>query len=138
MRAHAGTGRGGRARRVPTGVSALGGVRGKDHISPRPCALGACLIGITGQLSTEPQRIGTPGGEEAEVVMSGSGSMCPTEAQNGGSCGAARDPRVTGRAVGNKVTVVLGAQWGDEGKGKVVDLLAQDADIVCRCQVSRG
>uniref|UniRef100_A0A8C5MBH4 Adenylosuccinate synthetase n=1 Tax=Leptobrachium leishanense TaxID=445787 RepID=A0A8C5MBH4_9ANUR len=34
----------------------------------------------------------------------------------------------------NKVTVVLGAQWGDEGKGKVVDLLAQDADIVCRCQ----
>uniref|UniRef100_A0A8C5NDB0 Adenylosuccinate synthetase n=1 Tax=Gouania willdenowi TaxID=441366 RepID=A0A8C5NDB0_GOUWI len=37
-------------------------------------------------------------------------------------------------AVGNKVTVVLGAQWGDEGKGKVVDLLAQDADMVCRCQ----
>lgn len=33
------------------------------------------------------------------------------------------------------MTVVLGAQWGDEGKGKVVDLLAQDADIVCRCQV---
>uniref|UniRef100_A0A8C5I0S7 Adenylosuccinate synthetase n=1 Tax=Gouania willdenowi TaxID=441366 RepID=A0A8C5I0S7_GOUWI len=32
------------------------------------------------------------------------------------------------------VTVVLGAQWGDEGKGKVVDLLAMDADIVCRCQ----
>uniref|UniRef100_A0A8D0GVW2 Adenylosuccinate synthetase isozyme 2 n=1 Tax=Sphenodon punctatus TaxID=8508 RepID=A0A8D0GVW2_SPHPU len=38
------------------------------------------------------------------------------------------------RHSGNKVTVVLGAQWGDEGKGKVVDLLAQDADIVCRCQ----
>lgn len=35
----------------------------------------------------------------------------------------------------HKVTVVLGAQWGDEGKGKVVDLLAIDADIVCRCQV---
>jgi adenylosuccinate synthase len=34
-----------------------------------------------------------------------------------------------------KVTVVLGAQWGDEGKGKVVDMLAIDADIVCRCQV---
>ncbi|XP_033000274.1 adenylosuccinate synthetase isozyme 2 isoform X2 [Lacerta agilis] len=38
------------------------------------------------------------------------------------------------RHPGNKVAVVLGAQWGDEGKGKVVDLLAQDADIVCRCQ----
>ncbi|XP_076816792.1 adenylosuccinate synthetase isozyme 1-like [Clavelina lepadiformis] len=36
--------------------------------------------------------------------------------------------------VPNKVTVVLGAQWGDEGKGKVVDLLATDADIVCRVQ----
>lgn len=35
----------------------------------------------------------------------------------------------------NKVTVVLGAQWGDEGKGKVVDLLAVNSDIVCRCQV---
>ncbi|GBP17909.1 Adenylosuccinate synthetase [Eumeta japonica] len=34
----------------------------------------------------------------------------------------------------NKVTVVLGAQWGDEGKGKVVDLLAVDSDVVCRCQ----
>lgn len=35
-----------------------------------------------------------------------------------------------------KVTVVLGAQWGDEGKGKVVDMLSVQADIVCRCQVS--
>ena len=33
------------------------------------------------------------------------------------------------------VTVVLGAVWGDEGKGKLVDFLAQDGDIVCRCNV---
>uniref|UniRef100_A0A3Q2KNI6 Adenylosuccinate synthetase isozyme 2 n=5 Tax=Equus TaxID=9789 RepID=A0A3Q2KNI6_HORSE len=46
-----------------------------------------------------------------------------------GDCGRPR-----ARPGGNRVTVVLGAQWGDEGKGKVVDLLAQDADIVCRCQ----
>ena len=31
-------------------------------------------------------------------------------------------------------TVVVGAQWGDEGKGKIVDLLAQSSDIVCRYQ----
>ncbi|KAG7254757.1 hypothetical protein CRUP_027872 [Coryphaenoides rupestris] len=37
---------------------------------------------------------------------------------------------VVAPSVGNRVAVVLGAQWGDEGKGKVVDLLAQDADIV--------
>lgn len=36
---------------------------------------------------------------------------------------------------GSKVTVILGAQWGDEGKGKVVDMLAANVDIVCRCQV---
>ncbi|XP_071053364.1 adenylosuccinate synthetase isoform X2 [Onthophagus taurus] len=34
----------------------------------------------------------------------------------------------------SKVTVVLGAQWGDEGKGKVVDMLSTQADVVCRCQ----
>ena len=30
--------------------------------------------------------------------------------------------------------VVVGAQWGDEGKGKVVDLLARDAELVVRFQ----
>ena len=30
--------------------------------------------------------------------------------------------------------VVVGAQWGDEGKGKVVDYLAKDADIIARYQ----
>lgn len=36
----------------------------------------------------------------------------------------------------NTASVVLGVQFGDEGKGKIVDLLCQNADIVCRCQVS--
>ena len=31
-------------------------------------------------------------------------------------------------------TVVVGAQWGDEGKGKIVDLLAERADVVARYQ----
>ena len=31
-------------------------------------------------------------------------------------------------------TVVLGTQWGDEGKGKIVDLLAANVDIVARYQ----
>jgi len=31
-------------------------------------------------------------------------------------------------------TVVVGAQWGDEGKGKIVDVLAAEADIVARYQ----
>ncbi len=30
--------------------------------------------------------------------------------------------------------VVVGVQWGDEGKGKVVDLLAREADIIARFQ----
>ncbi len=32
------------------------------------------------------------------------------------------------------VTVVIGSQWGDEGKGKIVDLLSEDLDIVARYQ----
>jgi adenylosuccinate synthase len=32
------------------------------------------------------------------------------------------------------VSVVLGGQWGDEGKGKLVDILSAAADVVCRCQ----
>jgi adenylosuccinate synthase len=29
-------------------------------------------------------------------------------------------------------TLIIGTQWGDEGKGKIVDLLAADADVVVR------
>ena len=32
------------------------------------------------------------------------------------------------------VLVVVGAQWGDEGKGKVTDLLCEQADVVVRYQ----
>jgi len=32
------------------------------------------------------------------------------------------------------VQVILGAQWGDEGKGKIVDLLAEHAHVVARYQ----
>src|ERR671934_8263 len=41
-----------------------------------------------------------------------------------------RDPLPNSPAV--PATVIVGAQWGDEGKGKIVDLLAQRADVVCR------
>ncbi len=34
----------------------------------------------------------------------------------------------------DRCTVVVGAQWGDEGKGKIVDVLAADADIIARYQ----
>ena len=32
------------------------------------------------------------------------------------------------------VSVVIGSKWGDEGKGKIVDLISQDVDIVARYQ----
>jgi len=31
-------------------------------------------------------------------------------------------------------TILVGAQWGDEGKGKIIDVLTNDADIVVRTQ----
>jgi len=30
--------------------------------------------------------------------------------------------------------IIVGTQWGDEGKGKVVDLLAEQADFIVRFQ----
>ncbi|MFY9075767.1 adenylosuccinate synthase [Malaciobacter mytili] len=33
-----------------------------------------------------------------------------------------------------KADLIVGIQWGDEGKGKIVDMLAQKYDIVCRSQ----
>lgn len=31
-------------------------------------------------------------------------------------------------------TILVGAQWGDEGKGKIIDVLTDRADLVVRCQ----
>ncbi len=31
-------------------------------------------------------------------------------------------------------TVLVGSQWGDEGKGKMTDFLAQDAEVIVRYQ----
>ena len=33
-----------------------------------------------------------------------------------------------------KADIIVGIQWGDEGKGKIVDMLAQKYDMVCRSQ----
>jgi adenylosuccinate synthase len=33
-----------------------------------------------------------------------------------------------------KADLIVGIQWGDEGKGKIVDRLAQEYDVVCRYQ----
>jgi adenylosuccinate synthase len=47
----------------------------------------------------------------------------------------ARIPRAAGAAGKLRrvpATVIVGAQWGDEGKGKIVDLLAETSDLVCR------
>ncbi|MEE9441949.1 MAG: adenylosuccinate synthase [candidate division Zixibacteria bacterium] len=39
-----------------------------------------------------------------------------------------------GGRIERKNRVVVGSQWGDEGKGKVVDLLSREADMVARFQ----
>ena len=31
-------------------------------------------------------------------------------------------------------TILVGAQWGDEGKGKIIDVLTEEADVVVRTQ----
>ncbi|MCY3547087.1 MAG: adenylosuccinate synthase [Gemmatimonadetes bacterium] len=41
---------------------------------------------------------------------------------------------VNGSALNGSCTVVVGCQWGDEGKGKIVDVLAGDVDVIARYQ----
>src|SRR6266704_443515 len=44
-------------------------------------------------------------------------------------------PRASGQNFAQKVmanTILIGAQWGDEGKGKIIDVLTAQADIVVR------
>ena len=41
---------------------------------------------------------------------------------------------VHGGALNGSCTVVVGCQWGDEGKGKIVDVLAGDVDVIARYQ----
>ena len=45
----------------------------------------------------------------------------------------AENPVSDGASAG-RCTVVVGGQWGDEGKGKIVDVLASEADIIARYQ----
>lgn len=71
-------------------------------------------------------------GDAEEIVSNGANGHTEKEPD----ARLAKRPRLLeANQVKNKATVVLGAQWGDEGKGKVVDMLAGDADIVARCQV---
>src|SRR5205823_138172 len=51
-----------------------------------------------------------------------------------GSSAPQQQPRPRPRLTHVPATVIVGAQWGDEGKGKIVDLLAQHSDVVCRYQ----
>lgn len=121
-----GAGRGPGARRSPRRVTAPAGPAPGPPPAPRRLLLMARARG--------PRRaLGRPGAADERASMSG------TRASNDRPPGAGGVKR--GRlqqeaaATGSRVTVVLGAQWGDEGKGKVVDLLATDADIISRCQV---
>jgi adenylosuccinate synthase len=41
---------------------------------------------------------------------------------------------VSSRTDADRCTVVVGCQWGDEGKGKIVDVLAEGVDVVARYQ----
>lgn len=66
------------------------------------------VIGILQDISRKVSNI--------ETLLGGTGSP---QAQNG-------------KSKESGIDIVLGAQWGDEGKGKLVDLLSQDYDVCAR------
>ena len=63
-----------------------------------------------------------PGSAGARVTGAGLKGVEPT------------NTKLNTSALRGSCTVVVGCQWGDEGKGKVVDVLAGDVDVVARYQ----
>ena len=66
------------------------------------------------------------------------GVVCLQQVDGGGvaQCSSADGPvrnvLVDPTGIQSRFAVVLGAQWGDEGKGKLVDILAQRAELCVR------
>lgn len=78
-----------------------------------------------------PQKTSTlrvPPENLAEVLKNISGAVSEIESSLGLESSAVRAS--TKRK--QKIDVVLGAQWGDEGKGKLVDMLSQEYDVCAR------
>ena len=73
--------------------------------------------------------------DEMRELVEGAWAMCVPKRVAAAYAASKAGPRPTdvgarapsGRLGGVPATVVVGAQWGDEGKGKIVDLLAQQA-----------
>lgn len=83
--------------------------------------------------TTETCKVNSNGGE-VNVSASSNGRAPPSEDVNGEVNCQTKKAKMSSGDNNEVVTVVVGTQWGDEGKGKVVDMLALSAEVVCRCQ----
>jgi len=68
--------------------------------------------------------------EKLQIIRSQSSSAANAQQQQRAKAGLAD---AEWKKLG-QVCAVLGSQWGDEGKGKLVDILAREYEVVCRCQ----
>lgn len=84
-------------------------------------------------MATEGGKVNSSGVNVSHSITESNGSA-PSDNLNGEVNCQTKRAKMSSTEV---VTVVVGTQWGDEGKGKVVDMLAQSAEVVCRCQVRR-
>ncbi len=83
------------------------------------------LVRVNGKVLEEPYPSESSSSSELAGIVRGG---APCAALHGVSAGRPSKLRRV------PATVIVGAQWGDEGKGKVVDLLAEHSDVVCRYQ----
>jgi len=67
------------------------------------------------------------------VLAAGGGSQSSSSSSSSPTSAKAAKSDDEWKKLGN-VCAVLGSQWGDEGKGKLVDILAREYEVVCRCQ----
>ncbi len=118
------------------------GIATSDRVLARVAARGAaCGCVVHGRGFTElaslaarrgPRRCDR--GRSPDRRRGCAGCRTRTIGRSGDRSGAGRGRRPADRAIKGlmSVVIVVGAQWGDEGKGKVVDLFTERANVVVR------
>ncbi|EFQ88088.1 hypothetical protein PTT_16160 [Pyrenophora teres f. teres 0-1] len=87
---------------------------------------------LVGKTAAQIKDLGYRHPEFRDFVTNSAKSASPWAIENPPA--APSPPSLLSLVLTMSVTVVLGAQWGDEGKGKLADILAHESQICCRAQ----
>src|SRR6266567_1042110 len=99
--------------------------------SSKIATLCSSFIASVSTMTTSPRTGGTSPRSSSPSIATGQ----PESSSCSSSTSKRNSPISTGHAGASRmVTILVGGQWGDEGKGKIIDLLSENANMVIRSQ----